>query len=204
MRRSILLLDKLRRMLRAPPRGLAAVEFGLAAPILILLLVALVDLGIGFYDSLQVRGAASAGAEYATIHAWNSTSTSPSIQSAATNAGTCIGGTLQANSPAPFQVCACPNPSSGIATNLKNAIDGQTVSATTGTTQAPGATSTALGSCNVPTAYTCTGCTTSKGTVCSAGLYAVVVATCNYSPMLPYPWAKSPVALSTVATRRLQ
>ncbi len=201
MRLTFLSTESLRPVLSAllhSSRGLAAVEFGLAAPILLVMMVGLVDFGLGFYDALQVQGAASAGAEYATLHAWSASNINTAVVSSSPL------GALVNTDPAPFQVCACPTYSGGTVTNLKNAIDGQTVSATTGTTAAPGSTSTSLGSCSTPTAHTCTGCTTSTGTACPAGLYAVVNAQYSYFPMLPYPWSPSPLQLTGQSYRRLQ
>jgi hypothetical protein len=89
---------------RSPPRGTALVEFGLAAPILILLLVILVDLGLAFYEALQVQGAASAGAEYASIHAFDVTSITKAVQSS-----TDLGTRVQLSAGYPKQICGCTN-----------------------------------------------------------------------------------------------
>jgi Flp pilus assembly protein TadG len=84
--------------------GNAAVEFGLAAPLLVALLVPVADLGIAFSQQIQVQQAAQAGAQYATIHPW--TSSSPTAISNAVVAATTLS-TLAA-SPAPAQTCGCP------------------------------------------------------------------------------------------------
>ena len=42
--------------------GVAAVEFGIIVPILVLMVVATADIGMGFYRKMQVEGAAQAGA----------------------------------------------------------------------------------------------------------------------------------------------
>src|SRR5438045_3725620 len=55
-------------------RGTSAVEFALAAPVLLALLVPLADFGIAFSEQLQVQQAAQAGAHYAALHPWNSNS----------------------------------------------------------------------------------------------------------------------------------
>lgn len=47
--------------------GTAAVEFVLILPILLAVLVATVDIGMAFYDRMQVDNAAQAGAEYAAL-----------------------------------------------------------------------------------------------------------------------------------------
>src|ERR1051325_9620439 len=55
-------------------RGTSAVEFALAAPILMGLLIPIADLGIAFSVQAQVEQAAQAGAQYAAGHPWNSNS----------------------------------------------------------------------------------------------------------------------------------
>ena len=89
-------------------RGTSAVEFALAAPVLVGLLVPVADLGIAYARQIQVQQAAQAGAQYATFHAWNSGSPS-AIAKAVTAASTLAGITA---SPAPSEFCGCPNGSS--------------------------------------------------------------------------------------------
>lgn len=91
-------ISVLRLLWRTPPRGVALVEFALAAPFLILLLVGMLDLGFGFYYALQVQGAAAAGAQYGSVHTYNQAS----IQTAAT-AGTNMSGITATAS----KVCVC-------------------------------------------------------------------------------------------------
>jgi Flp pilus assembly protein TadG len=82
--------------------GAAMVEFGLAVPILVAVLIPAVDLGMGLYQQMQVQNAAQAGAQYALLYGWNTTS----IQNAVTAATTLS--TITAT-PAPSQSCGCPN-----------------------------------------------------------------------------------------------
>jgi Flp pilus assembly protein TadG len=91
---------RLRRLVRCDS-GNSAIEFGLAAPILIGLLVPVADLGIAFAEQIQVQQAAQAGAQYALLHGYDNAA----ISSAVTN-----GTTLSAVSatPAPSQSCGCP------------------------------------------------------------------------------------------------
>ena len=84
--------------------GNAAVEFGLVAPVLMGLLIPVADLGIAFSEEIQVQQAAQAGAEYATLHPWNSNS-STAIANAVTAANNLPG---LAATPAPSQTCGCP------------------------------------------------------------------------------------------------
>ena len=83
-------------------RGVAAVEFALATPLLATILTVLVDFGFGFYEKMQVEDAAQAGAQYALLYGWDSTA----IQNAVTNATPLSG--LSAT-PAPTKTCGCPS-----------------------------------------------------------------------------------------------
>ena len=83
-------------------RGVAAVEFALATPLLATMLTVLVDFGFGFYEKMQVYDAAQAGAQYALLYGWNQTN----IQNAVTGATTLSGLTA---TPAPTQSCGCPS-----------------------------------------------------------------------------------------------
>jgi Flp pilus assembly protein TadG len=92
----------LRALLRSPPRGAAIVEFALILPFLILLMMGLFDLGFGAYQSMQVHAAAEAGAQYALRHNWDATAIATAVTSA-----TGTGGIVA--TPAPTQVCGCPD-----------------------------------------------------------------------------------------------
>jgi Flp pilus assembly protein TadG len=100
----------LRRLLGCN-RGVAAVEFGLAAPILLAALVPIVDLGIAFSSQQQLRQAVQAGAQYAATHPWNQSS--PTTIASSVTAATPLSGITV--SPSPYQKCGCPN-GSGITT----------------------------------------------------------------------------------------
>ena len=100
--------------------GVSSVELALATPVLVGLLGLLVDFGVGFYQKMQVFDAAQAGAQYATVHGWDSTA----IQNAVTNATPLTG---IAASPAPSQACGCPNGTSvDAATCGSTCTNGQT------------------------------------------------------------------------------
>jgi Flp pilus assembly protein TadG len=79
-----------------------ALEFALAAPILVILLVGLVELGFALYASMQIQYAVETGAEYAAEHGWDSAGIVTAVQNAGHNAGIVA-------SPAPVQFCGCPN-----------------------------------------------------------------------------------------------
>jgi Flp pilus assembly protein TadG len=99
-------IERMSALLRAP-QGNAVVEFGLVAPMLGAILVPVVDIGIGFYQRMQVQDAAQAGTQYAMAHGWNSTA----IQNAVTSA-TPLPVTA---APAPTRSCGCPGDASVVA-----------------------------------------------------------------------------------------
>jgi Flp pilus assembly protein TadG len=86
-------------------RGTPAIEFGLIAPILGLLLLGVADFGRGYWDQLQVTGAAQAGASYAVNSGFSATG----VANAVTNGSTTITAT-----PVPTQFCGCPNVTAGV------------------------------------------------------------------------------------------
>lgn len=94
------LLGQLRRLLRAAD-GMSAVEFGLAAPILMAILSPVVELGQAFHQQMEVQNAAQAGAQYALRHGWDSAS----IQNAA-SAATPVAITTSSS-----EGCYCPTAS---------------------------------------------------------------------------------------------
>src|SRR5229473_3406486 len=81
--------------------GNSTVEFALAVPVLLGLLVPVADLGLAFSQQIQVQQAAQAGAQYALLHGWNSSAISNAV-TAATN----LAGIIAA--PAPTESCGCP------------------------------------------------------------------------------------------------
>jgi Flp pilus assembly protein TadG len=87
--------------------GVSAIEFAVVGGALSLLLLGVLDFGVGYWDKVQVGDAARAGADYAERNAYDSTK----IQSAITNATTLSG--IQA-SPAPSSFCGCPDITSGV------------------------------------------------------------------------------------------
>src|SRR6185312_12645479 len=80
--------------------GVAAIEFAVLGAVLCLIVVAIGDLGMGFYSYMQVQNSAQAGAQYAAVHGFNSAN----ISNAVTNATSTTGITA---SPAPQQFCGC-------------------------------------------------------------------------------------------------
>lgn len=74
----------LTRFLRRRNRGVAAVEFAVAAPVMLFFLGGMVDFGLAYYGQSQLAGAVAAGAEYAILT--GPTATQANIQSVVQNA----------------------------------------------------------------------------------------------------------------------
>lgn len=89
-------------------RGVAAIEFALAAPLLVLLLVGTVELGLALRDADRAQQAAADGAAYAEMHGWD-----PAGIATAVTAGAAAQG--MSASPAPVLYCGCPQ-SGGVTT----------------------------------------------------------------------------------------
>lgn len=87
--------------------GLAAIEFAIVAPTLVLLFISTADLSLGIYRKMQVQNAAQSGAAYAMLYGFAKTS----ISSAVTNA---TGYSSVAASPQPNEFCGCPSASTGV------------------------------------------------------------------------------------------
>jgi Flp pilus assembly protein TadG len=87
-------------------RGTAAVEFALAMPMFLILLLGLVEVGFGTYQAMQVQDAAEAGALYVSKNGWNPSG----IAAAVVNA---TGATGLTATPAAVEFCGCPT-STGI------------------------------------------------------------------------------------------
>jgi len=80
--------------------GIAAIEFAILGAVLCMVVVAIGDLGLGFYSYMQVQNSAQAGAQYAAVHGFNSTAITSAVTSATSVAGITA-------SPAPQQFCGC-------------------------------------------------------------------------------------------------
>lgn len=89
------------RSFREGTAGLAAIEFGLAAPILVILAVGTAEIGYAAYQAMQVQGAVEAGILYTAENGWDAASIGAAVSNATDLAG--ISAT-----PAPAQFCGCP------------------------------------------------------------------------------------------------
>jgi Flp pilus assembly protein TadG len=80
--------------------GAAAVELALLAPVLTLMMVSVIDIGLGVYRKMQVEDAAQVGAQYAMRNGFDANAISNAVTSA-TNFSSI------AASPAPVKFCGC-------------------------------------------------------------------------------------------------
>jgi len=99
-----------RKAFRAEIGGAAAIEFAIVGAFLCLLVVGIGDLGLGFYSDIQVQNAAQAGAQYATVHSFDSTAISAAVTSATSVPGISA-------VPAPVQFCGCVDATSKTVTS---------------------------------------------------------------------------------------
>lgn len=83
-------------------RGTAAIEFALASPIFLALILGVIEVGFGAYQAMQTQDAAEAGAFYAAKHGWDSTGISAAVVNA-------TGASGMTASPAPSEFCGCPS-----------------------------------------------------------------------------------------------
>jgi Flp pilus assembly protein TadG len=100
--RMFLILQILIKHLLRDRSGVAAIEFALAAPILVAALVGIADVGMGIYKQMQLINAVQAGARYAMTNGWNSVQ----IQNTITNATDLA---AISATPAPTHSCGCPS-----------------------------------------------------------------------------------------------
>jgi Flp pilus assembly protein TadG len=94
-----------RKAFRTEVGGAAAIEFAIVGSFLCLLVVAIGDVGLGFYSDIQVQNSAQAGAQYAIVHGYSSSAISTAVTSATSVPGISA-------IPAPLQFCGCVDPTS--------------------------------------------------------------------------------------------
>jgi Flp pilus assembly protein TadG len=128
--------------------GVAAVELSLLAPLLIFMLVATFDLGMGLYRKMQVQNAAQAGAQYAIAHGFSS-----SLASVVTGATTFSG--ISAT-PAPSKFCGCPANAGVTVADCTSTCTGGTAPGTYVTVSSTGAYNTILPYPMIPNSFTIT------------------------------------------------
>ena len=114
------------RALAGATSGTSAVEFALAAPLLLGLLTPVADLGLAYSQQIQVQQAAQAGAQYASLHAWNSNSVTAIENAVTSSTRLTLLPVDPLTNPAPSQTCGCPDGSKiGAATCHSLCIDGE-------------------------------------------------------------------------------
>jgi Flp pilus assembly protein TadG len=167
-------------------RGVAAVEFALAAPVVIMIMVALVDLGSVLFIRFQLDSAVAAGANYALVNGSSVSSTN----------GAALASTLAG-------VVASSQGTNSAASTIT--VNNGPAASSSGGTVTPSGTASSADSCYCPTgsgsgiawgsAQTC-------GTTCTGGGYAgkfvVLSASRSYSPLLTgYGFANSGTVSTT-------
>ena len=103
--------------MRAVPRselwvaedGVSTIEFGFVAGLLCILVLGMLDFGVGFWEQMQVNAAAQAGIQYVMKHGYGNAA---NIQSASTDSTGLSGITATTN--APSGQCGCPSASVGV------------------------------------------------------------------------------------------
>ncbi len=152
--------------------GVAAVEFALISPTIILVLVGLIDLGGMLYTRFQLDASLSAGANYAMVNA-NSVNSTSAAALASTLAGLV---------------------SSGQSSNWANSsitVNAGPTASSSGGTVTTGGTASSADSCYCPTGAATTsvtwGSTQTCGATCAGGGYAgkfvLLSASKSYSPI---------------------
>jgi Flp pilus assembly protein TadG len=68
------------KCLRADENGASAVEFGLLSTVLLLIVMGMVDLGIGIFHKMELTSAARAGAQYAVLKGYDSSTLQTVVQ----------------------------------------------------------------------------------------------------------------------------
>ena len=112
---------------RQDEAGVAAIEFGLMAPFLMMLVVGTVEVGSGVYQAMLAQNAAEAGAVYASKHGFDVDGISGAVKSAGgiTTPACILAGRCVDAAPAPSQFCGCPDAAGIVATDCAlNCADG--------------------------------------------------------------------------------
>jgi Flp pilus assembly protein TadG len=129
--------------------GAVAVEFGFIIPVLALMVVSVIDIGLGVYRKMQVEDAAQAGVQYAIMHGFDANAISNAVTSA-------TGSSAVTASPSPVTFCGCAT-GSGISTvSCGTTCLGGALAGTYTTVSAQATYSTILNYQVVPYTYTYT------------------------------------------------
>lgn len=68
------------RRLRDDERGTSAIEFGMLAPVLLVVVMAVAELGNGIFHKMELTSAARAGAQYAILKGYSSSTIATVVQ----------------------------------------------------------------------------------------------------------------------------
>ena len=129
--------------------GAVAVEFGFIIPVLALMVVSVIDIGLGVYRKMQVEDAAQAGVQYAIMHGFDANAISNAVTGA-------TGSSAVTASPSPVTFCGCAT-GSGISTvSCGTTCLGGALAGTYTTVSAQATYSTILNYQVVPYTYTYT------------------------------------------------
>jgi Flp pilus assembly protein TadG len=154
--------------------GMSAVEFGVAAPVFLAILMPVVDLGRAYSQQIQIRQAVQSGALYASVNIYNTSTWSTNVQNAVTNSTYLSSdATFAANVSA--ESCGCPN-----------------------------ATSTDISSHDTVTTCGRSNGGTNCSDGSAPGYYVTITGSLTYTPVMPYSILASPTTLSDQAVVRIQ
>jgi Flp pilus assembly protein TadG len=173
-------------------RGVAAVEFALVAPILMLILAGAVDLGGVLYAKFQLDCAVNAATNYAMSNAASVNSTS----------GASLASTMAA---------LVANAEGSASANTSITINSGPTASVTGSTTTTGGTAGNANACYCPSGSSASvtwGSSATCGAACSSGGYAgkwvVVQASVNYTPIFSNYGIVSSGQITSSAITRVQ
>ena len=127
--------------------GAVAVEFGFMVPVFALMVVSVIDIGLGVYRKMQVEDAAQAGVQYAIAHGFDANAISNAVTSA-TNSSAITA------SPPPVTFCGCATGSGMRTVSCGTTCPGGALAATYTTVSAQATYGTILNYQVVPYTYT--------------------------------------------------
>ena len=129
--------------------GAVGVEFGFMVPVFALMVVSVIDIGLGVYRKMQVEDAAQAGVQYAIAHGFDTHAISSAVTSATNSSAiTAL--------PSPVTFCGCATGSGISSVDCGTTCPGGALAATYTTVSAQATYSTILNYQVVPYTYTYT------------------------------------------------
>jgi Flp pilus assembly protein TadG len=164
---------------RRERRGVAMIEFAVTLPVIIVLLLPMVDIGMGFYLKTQVMTAAEAGAQNAFVKGWNSANIKTAVQSA-------TGLTIQSADITPVLKCGC--------------VDGTTIYLASTTPALPSDCTAPCSNPNNPQQGAYVTVTLTPSAACTSSSTDSLC----YKPLFTYGIFGGPVTLTAHSTIRIQ